>query len=132
MNDINGEPLGLLLIIRDITQRNQSQRALAESEARYRKLIEASPDDIAEVDLEGNFILLNRRAAEMHGFDSVEEMKKKKFMELIATDYRDAARELMEEIVRTGFARDVKMEFLRKDGSCFPVETNAICMKDEN
>lgn len=46
-------------IIEDITGRKQAQDALLESEARYRALIESSPDAITQTDLKGIILMCN-------------------------------------------------------------------------
>jgi len=125
-----GESVSMITVIRDITQRRQAEEALRVSEARYRELIDISPDDIAEVDLEGNFLFLNRSAAEAHGFASVDEMMKHSFTDLIAPEDRESALESMREVFQKGALFNQEYTFLRKDGSRFPVEANAAAIKD--
>ncbi|MDD3275811.1 MAG: PAS domain S-box protein [Kiritimatiellales bacterium] len=49
----------VMLMVRDITQRKQSEQALKESEMRYRGLIEAQSNFIIRTDTEGTFTFVN-------------------------------------------------------------------------
>lgn len=70
------------MFIRDITERDRIERALQESEARFRSIIEASRDWIWEVDREGNLIYTNSAVQKMLGY-SADELLGRKVMALI-------------------------------------------------
>ena len=69
--------------IRDITQRNQSETALRESEKNYRTLMQEASDGIAITDYDGRFLEANARACEIFGYPR-EELIQKRINELIA------------------------------------------------
>jgi len=54
-------------VARDITAARRAQEALEESEQRFRALFEQSTGGIAQVDLEGRFVLVNDRYCEIVG-----------------------------------------------------------------
>lgn len=60
-----GQPVGALLRLHDLTPRKRIEQALRESEARYRRLIEASPEAIFLLDAEGRFTLVNPQAVRL-------------------------------------------------------------------
>ncbi|MDD5384286.1 MAG: PAS domain S-box protein [Gallionella sp.] len=58
----------------DITQRKQAEHVLAESEERYRLLVESSPFCVHEIDLEGRFQSMNRAGLNMLGLGDAEKI----------------------------------------------------------
>ncbi|TFG91336.1 MAG: sensor domain-containing diguanylate cyclase, partial [Syntrophobacterales bacterium] len=64
MYDPEGNPVGFRGLSRDVTQQKQAERALKESEERYRTLFEKTASPIMITDPEGRFIDWNRAALE--------------------------------------------------------------------
>jgi PAS domain S-box-containing protein len=54
--------------IEDITERRRAEEALIKSEARFRTMVEASPDMIWEVDLHGTFMYISSQSREQLGY----------------------------------------------------------------
>ncbi len=80
-----GEITGMMTMLVDITDRKQAESEKAESlvreqaaraevdvEKRYRKLLEAAPDAILEVDRHGRVVLVNRQAERLFGYTRAE------------------------------------------------------------
>jgi diguanylate cyclase (GGDEF)-like protein/PAS domain S-box-containing protein len=132
MRDAAGEPTGVMLIMRDMTATRHADAALRESETRYGELIDLSPDEITVIDLEGNFLILNQRAVDMHGFDSVKEMMKVKYLDLIAPEDRQRAKDAIQGIIQAGGVKTDEFTFLKKSGSRFPTEVSATLIRDGN
>jgi PAS domain S-box-containing protein len=55
----NGEIVGSVLTVQDITARKQAEAALRKSEAFLRSVLESSPDCIKVIDLEGRLLMMN-------------------------------------------------------------------------
>jgi PAS domain S-box-containing protein len=73
ITDPEGNPIGFRGIARDVTGQKQSQRALQESEAKYRQLVNHAPAGIYEVDfLEGKFVNVNDLICEYTGYTRQE------------------------------------------------------------
>ncbi|QGQ94662.1 bifunctional diguanylate cyclase/phosphodiesterase [Paenibacillus psychroresistens] len=66
----NGMPLGYRGIIRDITERKDSEKLLAESRYRYKSLVDYNPDLICSIDLEGIILTINPATEKITGFSS--------------------------------------------------------------
>ena len=91
--DPEGNPIGFRGIARDVTKQKQSERALRESEAKYRQLVNHAPAGIYEVDfLEGKFVSVNdlicdytgytrKELLTMSAFEIMTEDSQKKFLE---------------------------------------------------
>ncbi len=70
--DYADRPCTILAVTVDLTQRKHAEQALAESEARFRALAEASPVLIWQLDTKGNAVYLNPRYLDVTGASSKE------------------------------------------------------------
>ena len=61
-----------VLAFRDVTERAIAERALREAEERFRTVFDAAPIGMAILSLRGTFVRVNRRLAEMLGYDPEE------------------------------------------------------------
>lgn len=61
-------------MVMDITDKKESEKALAESESKYRNLVDHSLVGVFTTDLSGGFIFANSALAGMYEFDDVEQM----------------------------------------------------------
>ncbi len=65
---LEGELLGAVATLRDITVQKQAQETLARSEARYRNLFESASDAIVTLDANGRFTTVNHAAENISGY----------------------------------------------------------------
>jgi PAS domain S-box-containing protein len=68
MKDEHGRVTHLLAVKEDITEREIAEAALAESEAKYRSIVETADEGIWQVDREWNTTYVNRRMEQMLGW----------------------------------------------------------------
>ena len=114
----------VLSSINDITGRKQAEKALKDSEALYRGILNASPDDITITDLEGHILMASPSAWKMFGYESVDEIMGRSIGEFIVpADRERALAEMarMQQGIVTGMGEYLAV---RPDGSIFDVEVN--------
>ena len=68
--DATGHPVSFNMTLHDITERQEAEKAIRESEARLSALVEYAPETIMVLDVTtGNFVEVNRNAEELFGLD---------------------------------------------------------------
>jgi two-component system NtrC family sensor kinase len=114
--DEAGTPRGLFALVTDISRRKQAERALAESERKFRELYDEAPFGYHEIDAEGVILTINRTECAMLGYRP-EEMLGRPSYEFMAPESREVARRAIRAKVR-GEQPLVPVErvFLRSDG----------------
>lgn len=112
-------------LARDITDRKRAEAALRESEQRFRSVFEQSTGGIAQVDLEGRFLLVNDRYCEIVG-RSREALYSLRMQDLTHPDDVGGNVSLFAEVAK-GQRSDFTIEkrYLRPDGSTVWVQ-NAV------
>lgn len=122
IRDSNGQTMGALETLEDITERKRAEEALRESEERYRLLVELSPYAIV-VHSGGRIVFVNPACVRLTGADSAADLLGKPLMKFVHPDFRRTVRDRVSAMFRDGKPVPLMEEtFLRMDGSSFPVE----------
>lgn len=110
----------------------QVENALKESENKYRKLVENSPDAIA-IYTEKGIVFVNNESIRLVGAASASELLGRNVLEFVHPDSREFIIPRMNSALYEGVMLPVAEErFLRLDGSGCDVEVKAIPMIFEN
>ncbi|MFP4200593.1 MAG: two-component system sensor histidine kinase NtrB, partial [Clostridia bacterium] len=98
----------------------------AESERRFRNLVQGAPDAIY-VQSGGRFVFVNDQAVELFGAETPEDLLGTAVLDRMHADYREVEKErirrLNEELVPAPLLEEI---YLRMDGTPVPVEVSAV------
>ncbi|MBE0680679.1 MAG: PAS domain S-box protein [Anaerolineales bacterium] len=117
----------VVVSITDMTKRCEAEDAQKRAEIYYRALFEQTHDAVFILDLEGNHLAVNQRAADMLGY---------KFHETLTLSISDTSaeqeksREVIKRLLKGEHIAPYERIFRKKDGSHFPVEINLELVKD--
>jgi PAS domain S-box-containing protein len=100
VKDGSGRIVGASKVARNITERKQIERALRESEERFRAIVETTPECVKLVSRDGTLLQINSSGLTMVGADSAEMVVGKNVFDLIASYDRDRFRAFHEQICR--------------------------------
>jgi PAS domain S-box-containing protein len=118
--EINGQP-HLIGMGVDITEREQAENALRESEERYRELTDFLPISIStfEVNAAGIIISFNRTALEVFGYNEEDYKEGMNALQFFAPEEWQRVGENMGNVIQGTSTPGQEFTFLRKDGSKF-------------
>lgn len=118
-----GNPLYLICITIDITDRRLAEEDIKSREERFRALFDRASEGILIISPTGKLVASNDAFARMHGY-TPEEMQ---IMDLKDLDPPDTLRQLPERIRRimAGETLIFEVENYHKDGSIFPLEVSS-------
>ncbi len=115
---------------RDISDRKVAERALRESEERYRAIFENAGVGIDLLDLEGRIFSVNHALSNMLGY-SVKELEAVEFAKLTHPDDIEISRKELRSLMEgeKDFYR-IEKRYLRKDGGLIWVDLSASTIRD--
>jgi PAS domain S-box-containing protein len=130
MLDEQGEVVRAIEVIRDITERRQSEEALRESEERYRTLYQRTPAMLHSIDRRGRLVSVSDHWLSTLGYEW-NEVIGRELTEFMTEESSRYAREVtLPEFFRKGFCRDVSYQFVKKNGEVIDILLSAISERD--
>ena len=130
MLDAAGRLVGSSSISQDITERKLAERALVESERRFRAAFDVTPAAMSLIGMDGRFILVNRATCTMLGY-SAGEMHGMPVTQVLPLE--DAQLDVAADLLHRAASADVDPELplVRRDGSACWVNMAVAVLADE-
>jgi PAS domain S-box-containing protein len=139
IRDKNQRPMGILGVMRDITERKkaESQReimleAIRQSEDKYRTILESIQEAYFEVDLNGKFTFFNNSMSRLTGH-SKEELLGMNHKQLTNEETAKEVLQVFDNVYTTGEpSKGFDWQIIRKDGGEGFVEASVSLQKDSS
>ncbi len=120
--DAAGRLIEIQSIGRNITERKLAERAVRESEYRFRSFFNSNPEGILLVDLEGNILDANRSLLKIAGY-RLAAIQGKAYRTLVHPRYHASIDRNIEALLKGLVIDDtIEIEYIRKDGTTIPVD----------
>jgi PAS domain S-box-containing protein len=129
----NGEIAGIEIVARNITERKKAEKALKESENRFRSLLQDIPSiSVQGYQMDGRVIYWNEASEKLYGYTSEEALGQNLLDLIIPPELQEQVKEEIRSMSQSRKSiPPAELSLLRKDGSQVPVFTNhAILNRD--
>jgi len=127
--DETGTPIRMVGSTADISDRKIAEAALAESEKKYRALVEASQDVIWSVDAQGRYTFVNSAVKQIYGYEP-QDMLGRSFAEFTLPEQIGKDLEVFERLIQGESVFQYETTHLAKDGKPIQLMFNAIALRD--
>ncbi len=121
--DDRGDPVSMLAIVRDITERKRTEEALRQSEEQYRTLFDGANDAILITSLDGRILKANRIISERYGY-SRDELLGINIGDVLLSPDRSCIPDWVDRLRRFGTAV-FEVLIADKEKNPVPIEVNA-------
>lgn len=115
----------------EIRMRQTAERALRESEARYRRLYHHTPAMLHSIDINGRIVSVSDYWSEVMGYGRDEVIGRRLTSFFSEQSRRYAEETIFPEFFKTGFIKDVPYQFVNKEGRIIDVLLSAIADRDK-
>ena len=130
--DEQNQPLAILEISNDISDRKCSELALAESAQRFRDTFEQAAVGMAQASIDGKLLLVNQKLCEILGY-SRQELIEKKFQEITLPEDLGSELELLSQLLAGEIENyHVEKRYIGKDGELVWGNLTVSLLREQN
>jgi PAS domain S-box-containing protein len=123
---------GLGMIVTDVTKQKQAEKAVKESEERYKKIVETTHDLIWSCDTEGNIWNINEASKQIYGY-APEEMIGENFAKFLPETQLKSHQKKFGKMVKERIRNiEFDTEIRNRHGKTIYLKDNVTVLNDEN
>jgi PAS domain S-box-containing protein len=120
-----------LYFVRDITEKKNVEKLIKTSEIKFRSIFENSSVGIAQVGLDGKYLMVNQALCNIMGYNS-EELTKLDFMQLTHPDDIDISSSTMNDVIHgKGKELNFTKRYIHKEGRIIWVDISSRLLSDD-
>ncbi len=120
-------------IVRDITDRKNSERKLRESEYKHRKIVETAPDGIITINKEGIILNVNKSFCELSGYPKEKYLKNHfTVFDRLSDDSKKKSQHIFNALKTNEPVKPIEINWKHKSGQLKTGELRAIAFHDQN
>ena len=125
LQDKEGNIYGAIESVRDVTDRKLAEQALQRSEAQYRALIETTNTGFLIIDKDGRVLDANQEYVRLSGHGKLDEILGRPVLDWTAAYEKEKNTRAIENCAKTGYIRNLEIDYTDKRGAITPIELNA-------
>jgi PAS domain S-box-containing protein len=123
---------GKVVVFRDVTQRVEAEKALAQSEAKYRDLFERAPVMMHSADNEARILDVNQSWLNATGYSREDVIGKMIHDFMTAGSVKFLNTNALPEFLQKGYIEDVSLQMRKKNGAVADMMLTATAERDKN
>jgi two-component system sensor histidine kinase ComP len=121
----DGKVDSIVVVSRDITEKIRFEKEIQESEQRYRRLLELSPQPIA-AHHNGEFTYINQAGVRLLGVSDASGLIGKHILDFVHPDYWEVAAKRTQSVVKKKYNHPMEYQIVRQDGQKIEAEITDI------
>jgi PAS domain S-box-containing protein len=131
LRDSSGNIWGVVEVIMDVTELRNAEKAVEESEKKFRSMIEHSAEAISLIDQNGNILYESPSVLTLTGYDTTDRIGKNALLNVFREDRRRIRDKLGQMIAGKVKSESVRFRSIRKDGTIWWIDATATNMLDD-
>lgn len=115
----------VICLLDDVTGRAEMEKALRESESRYRALVETTRTGYVIINKEGRVLDANTEYVRLTGRKDLKEILGRSVLEWTAPHEKERNAAAVAQCARDGYIWDFEIDYIAPEGRLIPIEINA-------